>query len=321
MKIGIDLMGGDNSELIVEAVNNFVKDNKGDTIVVFSTENNDNLSKLDGNVQVVKCKTEVEKDDDPAFVVRTKKDSTLVVGSQALKDNEVDAFISAGNTGALVACGLFVIKRLESVSKPALPGFLQRTSATTPVMLLDLGATLNPNLDNMKEFASVATLYMKNFYNVDNPSIKLLNNGIEENKGIDLYKELHEDLKNDKSFNFQGNIEPRDVLDADCDIILMDGWTGNILLKSIEGTVGFLGKNIKKTFYASPLNKIAGLIIKKDMKKMYDKLDYRELGATPVLGVNGLLLKAHGSSNEVAFYNALMQAKKLYDDKFLDSIK
>lgn len=322
MKIGIDLMGGDNPQELIKAINKYSK-NFEDKLLVYTKRGNDNIDKLKNNdkITLIYCESEVEKDDDPAFVVRSKKDSTLAMGVQDATLGKIDAFISAGNTGALVSCGIFISKRIKGISKPALPGFLPRAGLKTPVMLLDLGANVAATKENMLEYAMIAKTYMKNFYHIENPSIKLLNNGVEENKGTEMYKEVHTELQNNDDYNFLGNIEPRDVLDADCDIILMDGWTGNILLKSIEGAIDFLGKNMKEVFLKNIINKFSVLILKKDLKQMYDKLDYRELGATPILGINTLILKAHGSSNERAFYNAIVQAKNLKHSKFLNTIK
>ncbi|MFV0288660.1 MAG: phosphate acyltransferase PlsX [Mycoplasmatales bacterium] len=298
MNIGIDLMGGDNPQEIIKAINNYIKVNQ-DKLTIFTTKDNKNLVNLatTKQIEIIYCETEIAKDDDPAFVVRTKKDSTMAKGAAYLKEQKIDAFISAGNTGALVACGVFITKRLKSVAKPALPGFLPRPNAKTPVMLLDLGANISATKDNLLEYAQVANIYMQNFYGITNPSIKLLNNGVEANKGTDLYKTVYQSLSENKTINFQGNIEAREALVADCDIILMDGWSGNILLKSIEGTVGFLGSSMKSVFYKNLKNKLAALTLKKDLELMYNKLDYRELGATPILGVNVLFIKSNGSYN------------------------
>ncbi len=314
MKIGIDLYGADKPEEVIGAIKKFTSET-GDNIVAFSKKDDELGKSIEATkgVEVVYCDSIVEKNEDPAFVIRKKKDSTLIVGVQYLADGEIDAFISAGNTGAIVAAGIFVLKRDGDIKKPALPGFLPRSSADTPVMLLDLGANIYATLENMLQYSDLATEYMQKNYKVQEPTIKLLNIGVEENKGVDLQRETYEALKTNP--NFKGNIEARDILDADCDIILMDGWTGNIMLKSIEGTVEFMGRNLKQVFYKNPLNKISALFLKKDLKEMYNKLDYRELGATPVLGVNGLLLKAHGSSDERAFYMAFKQAKSILENK------
>lgn len=320
MKIGIDMMGGDNPEHIVEAVKDFLN-NENEEVYAFALKGDGNAQKLEGTkgAKVIYVDEKIEKDDDPAFVVRKKKESSLIVGTTYLKEGKIDAFISAESTGAIIAAGIFVLKRIKGISKPALPGFMPKPNSNTPVMLLDLGANIYPKEKDMIQYAQIARSYMKIFYNVEQPSMKLLNIGEEETKGTEFQKELYKYFKEENK-NFQGNIEPRYVLDSDCDIILMDGWTGNILLKSLEGAAEFLGTNLKGVFLKNLKNKLSALTLKGDLKKMFKQLDYREFGGTPVLGVNGLLLKAHGSSNKKAFYQALCQSKKLHNSNFIEKL-
>ncbi len=325
MKIGLDLIGGDNPLYLVEAINDYIKDND-DEIFLYTTKSDEYLKYLEGldnseNINVVYCQSQISKEDDPSMVIRTKKDSTLVMGVKDLKDNVIDAFISAGNTGALVASGIFIAKRIKGISKPALPGFVPKPDGDNPLMLLDLGANIMATKENLVEYAHIASKYVKAYYGINKPIVKLLNIGEEEKKGTDLYKEVYQELSNDSEINFQGNLEARDVLRADCDIVVMDGWTGNVLLKSIEGAIEVMGSNTKKVFLKSLKNKLAALTLKKDLKDMAKDLDYRELGGTPVLGIDGLLIKAHGSSNKRAFYQAIMQAKSLYNSNFIEKLK
>ncbi len=322
MKIGLDLIGGDNPLYLVEAINEYVKGNN-DEIFLYATKDNEYLEKLDDNekIKVIYCQSEVSKEDDPSMVIRTKKDSTLVMGVKSLKENKIDAFISAGNTGALVASGIFIAKRIKGISKPALPGFVPKPDGDNPLMLLDLGANIMATKENLVEYAHIASKYVKAYYNIKKPSVKLLNIGEEEKKGTDLYKEVYQELLKEENINFKGNLEARDVLRADCDIVVMDGWTGNILLKSIEGAIEVVGSNTKKVFLKNFKNKLAALTLKKDLKNMSKDLDYRELGGTPILGIDGLLIKAHGSSNKRAFYQAVMQAKSLYESNFIEKLK
>ncbi len=322
MKIGLDLIGGDNPLYLVEAINEYVKGNN-DEIFLYATKDNEYLEKLDDNekIKVIYCQSEISKEDDPSMVIRTKKDSTLVMGVKSLKEKKIDAFISAGNTGALVASGIFIAKRIKGISKPALPGFVPKPDGDNPLMLLDLGANIMATKENLVEYAHIASKYVKAYYNIKKPSVKLLNIGEEEKKGTDLYKEVYQELLKEENINFKGNLEARDVLRADCDIVVMDGWTGNILLKSIEGAIEVVGSNTKKVFLKNFKNKLAALTLKKDLKNMSKDLDYRELGGTPILGIDGLLIKAHGSSNKRAFYQAVMQAKSLYESNFIEKLK
>lgn len=322
MKIGIDLVGGDRPELLIDAINDYIKENN-EEIYLYANKEDDALKNLKENerLNIVYCSEKVEKTDDPAMVFRTKKESTLVKGSKDLKEKKIDAFISAGNTGALVATGIFVVKRIKGISKPALPGFLPKQNSKTPIMLLDLGANIAATKENLLEYANISNSYMKNYYGIKNPQIKLLNIGEEETKGTDLYKSVFKELRDNKNINFTGNIEARDILKTDCDIVLMDGWTGNVVLKSIEGAVEQISLNFKGIFLKNLKNKLAALVLKKDIKNMADELDYREFGGTPILGVDGLLIKAHGSSNKRAYYQAIVQAKNLIDENFLSTLK
>ncbi len=322
MKIGLDLIGGDNPQYLIEAINEYVKENNDD-IFLYATKNNKYLKDLsdDKKINVVYCNSQIGKEDDPSMVIRTKKDSTLVMGVKDLKDNVIDAFISAGNTGALVASGIFVAKRIKGISKPALPGFVPKVDGDNPLMLLDLGANIMATKENLVEYANIASKYVREYYGIKNPIVKLLNIGEEEKKGTDLYKEVYQELSNDSTINFKGNLEPRDVLRADCDVVVMDGWTGNVLLKSIEGAIEVMGSNTKRVFLKNLKNKLAALILKKDLKDMAKDLDYRELGGTPVLGIDGLLIKAHGSSNKRAYYQAIKQAKSLNESNFIEKLK
>lgn len=322
MKIGIDFMGGDNFQEIGPAVNQFLKQSEN-KIVVFTTKENENNQqlKLRDNLEIIYCENSVNMKDEPAWVVRNKKESTMVVGARYLKEKKIDAFISAGNTGALIAVGVFVVKRMSGISKPALPGLLPRLNSNTPLMILDLGANVEPTVDNLIEYASLAQIYMKTFYEIENPSVKLMNIGAEPSKGDVFHKEVYNALEKNEEINFHGNIEPSLLLDADCDVMVMDGWTGNIMLKTLEGTVSFLKYNLKKIYLKNFMSKISALIIKKDFNNFQKQLDYKELGATPVLGVNELLLKCHGTSDQKAFYNAFKKAEILYDLKLIETLK
>ncbi len=175
MKIGLDLIGGDNPQYLVEAINEYVKNNE-DEIFLYAIEGSEYLKVLDDdkNINVVYCQSQISKSDDPSMVIRTKKDSTLVMGVKDLKDNVIDAFISAGNTGALVASGIFIAKRIKGISKPALPGFVPKPEGDNPLMLLDLGANIMATKENLVEYAHIASKYVREYYGIKNPIVKLL---------------------------------------------------------------------------------------------------------------------------------------------------
>lgn len=322
MNIGIDLMGGDNFKEIILAINEFSKQNEKDTIFAFTTNNNKYNDLIDkkNNIRIIITSDFVTMDDDPAFVVRKKKDSTLVVGATYLKDKKIDAFISAGSTGALAAVGIFVVKRMKGISKPGIMGFLPSINRELPMAVLDLGSNIETKPKNLLEYALFATEYMKLIYGIESPTVSLLNIGSEEKKGTDLHKAAYKLLNNDK-LNFVGNIEPRDVLTTKNDIIVADGLTGNILLKSIEGTASVFSQILKDIYTKNTITKLSYLPIKNGIEDLRAQMDYQSFGATPIVGVDGLLLKAHGSSNKLAFINAFENAKKLYELNIINQLE
>ncbi len=319
MKVGIDLMGGDHApQAQVDAAVMYASEYSDDQVYVYGTQ--EALDLIDDNIKNINkvLTTEViEIKDDPAMSIRRKKDSSLVVGSKALANKEIDGFVSAGSTGAIVACGYFIVKRLKGVERPSLPGIFNVGNGKYAI-LLDVGANIDTKPEHLVVQAKMAQSYVANVYGVQSPRVKLLNIGEEAQKGTELYKEAYDLLEADSDINFTGNIEARYIFSGQADVVVVDGFTGNMVLKSVEGTAKLFGDNLKDIYKSSFLTKLAYLPIKAKMDKFKKQFDYQEIGGTPLFGVNEVLIKAHGSSNTKALFNAMRQAKTMHDIDYIN---
>lgn len=289
--------------------------NSSDEIYLFGNEIeiNDFLMKNNKeilNLTVINTTEKIETTDEPVVSIRRKKESAIVKASKMLKDQELDAFISSGSTGALVAAGIFIVGRIKGIERPALGGMIPKQGAKEHIFLMDLGASSDVKVKNMVQFAQMSNVYLNAFFNIENPKIGLLNIGSEDSKGNQLYKETFVELREIKGINFIGNIEARDIFTTEADIIVMDGFTGNAVLKTIEATVGLFSSSLKEIFKTSVKTMFSALLIKTELKKFVKDYDYKELGGTPIFGINGLILKAHGSSDARAFKNAFRAARE-----------
>jgi glycerol-3-phosphate acyltransferase PlsX len=320
VKIAVDLMGGDNAPQEIEkGVLQAVEEDGSLEVLLFGLK-----GAYSGNhprVEFIEVTEKIESEDDPVRSVRRKKDSSLVRACRAVKDGEADACISAGNTGALMSAGLFVVGRIKGVERPAIATLLPTTGKSKEgMMLLDMGANADNKPQHLYQFAVMADLYMRENEGRSNPTIGLVNNGSEANKGSELTKETYK-LLEDSGLNFIGNFETRDILSGNVDIAVTDGFTGNVILKTIEGTAMSLMGEVKNAFLKNAKNKLAALVLKKDVQSIRDLLDYRHYGGAPLLGLNGHVLKAHGSSDSVAIVSALKQAKRMAESDAITKIK
>lgn len=241
----------------------------------------------------------------PANAVRKKKDSSIVVGCRLVKEGEAQGFFSAGSTGACLAAGTLVIGRIKGVSRPALATLVP--SPKKPVILCDVGANADCKPEFLVQFAQMASKYAKVVLGIDNPRVGLLNIGEEEEKGSQFAQSAHQLLKSSLD-NFDGNAEGRDVLDGPFDVIVCDGFTGNVCLKTIEGTAKTLFSELKGIMMASLKSKIGALLIKGELKKLVSSIDPDAAGGAPLLGVKGACIVGHGSSNARAIKNGVLAA-------------
>ena len=311
MKIGIDILGVDEPSRIINFVNSY-KDDEVELYVYGLEENLNQITKTENIIKNV-CTEEVLMSDDAARVHRKKKDASMIRMLSDLNNDVIDVAISGGSTGAFMASSLFMLGRIEGISKPGLASLLP-TRSEHKFLLTDLGANVEAKPDDLLNYAKLGQLYMKYIYNIETPSVALLNVGVEESKGNKVYKEAHKLLKEDIA-NFKGNIEAREILEHKYDIVIADGFAGNILLKSIEGVASSLGKMIKGIFLENIITKISALLVKSGISKFKKKFDYSEYGGAFLLGIKKPSIKIHGSADENALYYAVQQAKQIHKTK------
>lgn len=324
MKIVIDGMGGDNApKSNVEGAVSAIKEYGVNLII---TGDKEILEKEFSNYEFDRSKLEIihtteiiENEDKPVKAIRSKKNSSMVVALNLVKEGKAQAIVSAGNTGALLAGGLFVVGRIKGIDRPCLCPAIPNVKRGMTI-IADGGANADCKPKNLVEFAAMSNIYSKKVLGLENPKIALANVGIEEGKGNDLVKKSYEELKK-LDLNFIGNIEARDVINAYTDIIVCDGFTGNILLKSAEGVAMSVMSLLKETFLSSTKGKIGAMLLKDDLRKLKSFMDYAEYGGAPLLGVNGGVIKAHGSSNALAIKSAINQGIKFAEGNVVEDIK
>ncbi len=311
LRIAVDAFGGDNAPL--EIVKGAVAAAKklSDEIILVGKEQvikdilqSENVP--EGLVGVRHAEEVIETGEHPVEAIRSKKNSSLVVALKMMKDGEADAVVSAGNTGAYLAGAFRILGRMKGIKRPALTTVMP-TVGKRPGVLLDVGANADCRPEHLVQFAYMGSIYAEHILNIKNPRVALLNIGAEEAKGNALTKETHILLK-EASLNFVGNIEPRDVLSGAADVIVCDGFTGNVVIKLIEGTAGTLFSMLKQVFYKNIFTKLAAAVLKPGLKVIKSKMDYSEYGGAPFLGIDGLVFKAHGSSDAKALENAVHAA-------------
>ena len=315
MKIAIDAMGGDNApQAVLEGIQLVLPELAQDTeLILYGDETAlqkglNELGITDKRVGIVATSEVIGFDEQPTLAIRRKKDSSMVRAIEAVAAGEADCVLSAGSTGALLTGGTLIIKRIRGVKRPALATVLPTMEGC--VLLLDCGANTDCKSDYLVQFALMGSAYMRGVLGIENPRVGLLNNGTEEEKGNELTKETHVLLKS-SPVRFTGNCEARDVLGGEFDVVVCDGFDGNIVLKGTEGTASFLMSLLKKGMTSSLRTKIGALLCKPAFRMLKKKLDYTEYGGAPLLGVNGGVIKAHGSSNGKAFCSAILQGVKL----------
>ena len=317
MKIILDAMGGDRAPEApvlgaIEAAKTYASQitlvGRGEDILsVLKKHNIDNLPE---GVKIANAEDVVDMHDDPANVIRKKPNSSMVLGLKMLADGQGDAFVSAGSTGALLSGATLLVKRVKGIRRAAM-GPAMPNKAGGKTVILDCGANAECTPEFLLQFGLVGSLHAKATYGVENPKVGLLNIGTEDTKGTPLQKEAYGLLQqaSDKGLvNFVGNVEARDVPLGAVDVVVCDGFAGNVLLKSIEGTAMFMGSLMSKMFKKNLLSKLAAAMVMKDIKAFKKLLDYREIGGTQFLGIKKPVIKAHGSSDIIAFRNAIRQA-------------
>ena len=315
MRIIVDAMGGDNAPLeIVRGALNAAKARPQLEIVLVGREAEvtaavNECGGLTNHVSVLNATEVIDMHDDPATAFKTKKDSSVTVGMNLVKNGEGDAFVSAGSTGALLSAGTLLIKRVRGIRRAAMAPVLP--TATGKMVLIDCGANAECSVEYLVQFAYLGSFYASRALGLEKPRVGLLNIGAEDTKGdqlrIDTYKALRE-AGDAGHLNFIGNIEAKDAIKGGCDVLVADGFSGNVLLKTVEGMGSFLGREIKGMFMKSITTKLAALMMKSGIAAFKDKLDPDTIGGTPFLGLTRPVIKAHGSSGARAIENAIYQA-------------
>ncbi len=324
MKLIVDAMGGDHAPLeivkgCVDAVNEYDIDL---TLVGDSSTIKSELERLSAPMErfeIVHTTEVISMDDVPVTAIKQKKDSSMVVGLSMLREDENNVFISAGNTGALMAGGLLKVGRIKGILRPALAPILPNINTGT--LLIDAGANADCKPENLLQFGIMGSIYMERVLGKKNPTVGLINIGEENTKGNDLSKEAYKLLRESKHITFAGNIEAREVPKGVVDVLVCDGFTGNILLKYTEGLGLSLFSLLKEELTKTYTRKLGALLLKPGLKNFKKLMDYAEQGGAPLLGINGGIIKAHGSSNAKAIKNAIRQGKLFRDNEVLQKIK
>ena len=325
MKIVIDGMGGDNAPMApVEGACMAVKE-YGIDIVITGDKGllEAELAKYDCDktkIEIVPTSQVITNDEKPVVATRRKTDSSMVVALHMVKNKKADAMVSAGSTGALLSGGVFVIKRIKGISRPCICTAIPTMDGGLS-LLSDTGANVDCDAQQLVDFAAMTNIYAKRVMKIDKPRVALANIGTEEGKGNDLVKTTFDLLKDRNDMNFIGNMETREILNGVCDVVICDGFIGNMIVKTLEGTVLSLFKKLKETMMSSTKAKLGALMMKDSLRGLKDSLDYSSHGGAPFLGVEGGLIKAHGSSDARAIKNAIRQAIQFVDGNVVEEIR
>lgn len=325
MRIAIDAMGGDDApKVIIEGVLVAAEAFPDTTMVLYGDETkiNEHMTKTLPNIEIVHTKEKIEGDDDPVRSIRRKKDASMVLAAHSVKNGENDALFSAGNTGALLAAGTLIIGRIRGIDRPALmASMITVTSERDKMLVLDLGANADAKPINLDQYATLGAYYATYVNKVENPTVALLNNGTEDNKGNQLTKASFDLLKVNENINFIGNVEAREMFNGPADVLVMDGFTGNAVLKSMEGTastvVNLLIDAIKDGGIKS---KLGALLMKDQLKGLKDTMNLSKLGGAILFGVKSPVMKTHGATDAEAVYHTLRQTRDILQSDVLTDI-
>ncbi len=318
MKLAIDIMGGDNApQAILDGCIAFLHEPEAEGVILrlFGDEAVLNAftsahPEIGSRIETVFTTETIEMGEHPTEAIRKKKDSSLVKALECVRDHEADCLFSAGSTGAVLTGATLIIRRHKGIKRPALATMIP-TTAGTVTEIIDCGANTDCKPGYLVQFALMGAAYLEAVEGVQNPRVGLLNNGAEEEKGNALTKEAHQRLKTTEGVNFIGNVEARDLTSGAVDVLVCDGFDGNVMLKTTEGVAKWISTMLKQTLMESTRGKLAGLIGKSAFASLKKKLDYTEYGGAPLLGVNGGVIKGHGSSDAKSVKVCLLQATRL----------
>ena len=322
MKIAIDAMGGDNAPLeIVKGAHLAAKKYPDVELYLIGNENViiDILSyyeKID-NVHIVHTDQVITMDDDPMLIMKEKSDCSMAKGLKMLKAKEIDGFISAGSTGALHSGSTLIVRKIKGIRRSAIATIIPFEN---PILLLDSGANPTVTADILNQWAFLGSTYMNKMLGVANARVGLLNNGTEEHKGTPVMQEAYQLLQQNTNINFVGNIESRELPNSPCDVLLTDGFTGNITLKLLEGMAKFFFGSLKRIYKKNVKTKMSFVFVKNDLKSLKNSFDASKYGGAPLLGLSKPVIKAHGSSNAADIDNAIRQTKEFIEAKIVEQV-
>lgn len=323
MRVALDAMGGDKApaEIVkgaLQAVNLYPEIEK-----IFLVGKEEEIKKyLNGNaekIEIIDAREVIEMDDHPALAYRKKKDASMTVATRLVKEGRADAIISAGNTGGQMTSSLFVLGRIKGISRPAIATPLPAMKGIT--LLLDSGANADCTVENIQQFALMGSIYAKKVLKKDNPKVSLVNIGSERTKGNELSIKAYEELEKMDNINFIGNIEGREIPQGKADVIVADGFVGNVVLKLIEGMGKTFVSIIKEEVSKSFISKLGAFLMKDALLGLKKKMDYAEIGGAPLLGVDGISIICHGSSDSKAIHNAIRVAIECKKEDYVQEIK
>ena len=330
MKIILDAMGGDHAPEApvlgaIDAAKAFGAQitlvGRGEEILAVLKKHG--IETLPAGLEIAHADDVVDMHDDPGKVIHKRKNSSMIIGLRMLAEGQGDAFVSAGSTGALLSGATLIVKRVKGIRRAAMAPAMP-TKAGHKVVICDCGANAECTPEFLLQFGLVASAYAKNNFGIENPRVGLLNIGTEDSKGGQLQKDAYALLKQvgeQGLINFIGNVEARGVPLGDVDVVVCDGFNGNVLIKSIEGTAMFMGSMMKKMFKKNFFSKIGYLLCKSGVTEIVKMLDYREIGGTQFLGIKKPVIKAHGSSDALAFRNAIRQAMEAANADFTSQLE
>ncbi|MEW4354902.1 phosphate acyltransferase PlsX [Streptococcus pneumoniae] len=314
-KIAVDAMGGDYApQSIVEGVNQAIQEFPDIEIILYGDEEKiKTYLTANERVTIVHTNEKIDSDDEPTKAIRRKKNASMVLAARAVKQKEADALLSAGNTGALLAAGFFIVGRMKSIDRPALLSTLPTTDGKGFDMM-DLGANAENTPQHLHQYAIMGSFYAEQVRGVSRPRVGLLNNGTESSKGDPLRKETYDLLSADASINFVGNVEARDLMSGVADVVVTDGFTGNAVLKTMEGTaMGIMGQLKTSILKGGWKAKLGALLLKGSLRELKQSLDYSDVGGAVLFGVAAPVVKTHGSSDAKAVYSTLRQIRTMLE--------
>lgn len=325
VRVAVDAMGGDNAPLeIVKGAVEAANERKDIKVLLVGEEKiiNTELGKYNYSkeqIEVVNATETITNDEAPVMAIRRKKDSSIVVAMNLVKNGQADAFVSAGSTGAVLVGGQFIVGRIHGVERPPLAPLIPTMKGVS--LLVDCGANVDARSSHLLQFAKMGSVYMENVIGIKNPKVAIVNIGAEEEKGNMLVKETYPLLKNCNEINFVGSIEARDIPYGAADVIVCEAFVGNVILKLYEGLGGALMKKIKGGLMSTTRSKLGAVLVKPALKKTLKTFDASEYGGAPLLGLNGLVVKTHGSSKSVEIKNSIIQCITFKQQKINEKIK